>query len=43
MIVPFIDSKASRDQKSPLFTLLGLGVLAFLLINTYRVYLEYGW
>jgi len=42
-IVPFLDHKASKEEKSPLFTLLGLAVLAFLLINTYRVYLEYGW
>ena len=42
-VVPFLDRKASQEEKSPIFTLLGLGVLAFLLINTYRVYLEYGW
>ncbi len=41
--VPFLDRKASQEQKSPIFTFLGLAVLAFLLINTYRVYLEYGW
>ena len=42
-IVPFLDRRASQEQKSPIFTFLGLAVLAFLLINTYRVYLEYGW
>ena len=42
-VVPFLDRKASQEQKSPIFTLLGLGVLAFLLINTYRVFAEYGW
>ncbi len=41
--VPFLDRRASQEQKSPIFTFLGLAVLAFLLINTYRVYLEYGW
>lgn len=43
LLVPFFDRKASRDQKSPVFTIFGLLVLAFLLINTYRVYAEYGW
>ena len=42
-IVPFLDRRASQEQKSPIFTFLGLAVLAFLLINTDRVYLEYGW
>jgi cytochrome b6 len=41
--VPFIDRKASKEQRSPIFTVVGLLVLAFLLINTYRVYAEYGW
>ena len=43
LLVPFIDFKASREEKSPIFTMLGLVVLAFLLINTYRVLAEYGW
>uniref|UniRef100_Q3ATK7 Cytochrome b-c complex, cytochrome b subunit n=1 Tax=Chlorobium chlorochromatii (strain CaD3) TaxID=340177 RepID=Q3ATK7_CHLCH len=43
VLVPFIDSKASREERSPLFTMLGLLVLAFLVINSYRVFLEYGW
>lgn len=43
ILVPFIDRQASSEQKSPLFTIFGLLVLAFLLINTYRVYAEYGW
>jgi len=42
-LVPFLDSKASREEKSPIFTILGLVVMAFLLINTYRVFAEYGW
>ncbi|WP_294344447.1 cytochrome b N-terminal domain-containing protein [Prosthecochloris sp.] len=42
-LVPFMDKKAAREEKSPLFTFLGLIVLASLLIGTYRVYLEYGW
>ncbi|NTU50311.1 MAG: cytochrome B, partial [Desulfobulbaceae bacterium] len=41
-LVPFIDRKASHEEKSPLFTIFGLLVLAFLLIESYRVYLEYG-
>jgi cytochrome b6 len=43
MLVPFIDRQASKEEKSPAFTIFGLLVLAFLLINTFRVYLEYGW
>ena len=43
LLVPFFDRQASREQKSPIFTVFGLLVLAFLLINTYRVYAEYGW
>ena len=42
-LVPFIDTKAAKEERSPIFTILGLCVLAFLLINTYRVYAEYGW
>ncbi|TLU57455.1 MAG: cytochrome B [Chlorobium sp.] len=42
-LVPFIDTKASKEERSPIFTILGLLVLAFLLLNTYRVYAEYGW
>jgi len=41
--VPFLDRQASREEKSPKFTILGLVVLAFLLINTFRIYIEYGW
>ncbi|ASQ89934.1 cytochrome B [Prosthecochloris sp. GSB1] len=43
ILVPFIDTKASKEQKSPLFTIFGILVLAFMLVETYRVYLEYGW
>ncbi|ANT65610.1 MULTISPECIES: cytochrome b [Prosthecochloris] len=43
VLVPFIDKKASREERSPMFTIFGLVVLAFMLIETYRVYLEYGW
>jgi len=43
LLVPFIDFKASREEKSPIFTMLGLVVLAFLLVNTWRVFAEYGW
>jgi len=43
ILVPFLDRQASREQRSPIFTILGLLVIAFLLVNTYRVYAEYGW
>ena len=43
ILVPFIDKKASREERSPMFTIFGILVLAFMLIETYRVYLEYGW
>lgn len=43
LLVPFLDRKASQEKKSPMFTIFGLLVLAFLLVNTYRVYLQYGW
>ena len=43
LLVPFIDFKASKEEKSPIFTMLGLVVLAFLVINTWRVFAEYGW
>lgn len=41
MLVPFFDRQASKEQRSPIFTIIGLLVLAFLLVNTYRVYAEY--
>ncbi|RXK88649.1 cytochrome B [Chlorobaculum sp. 24CR] len=41
MLVPFIDRQASQEKKSPIFTVFGILVLAFLLVNTYRVYAEY--
>jgi len=41
LLVPFIDRQASQEKKSPIFTIFGILVLAFLLINTYRVYAEY--
>jgi len=41
LLVPFIDRQASEEKKSPIFTVFGILVLAFLLINTYRVYAEY--
>jgi cytochrome b6 len=41
LLVPFIDRQASEEKKSPIFTIFGILVLAFLLINTYRVYAEY--
>jgi cytochrome b6 len=43
LLVPFFDRQASNEKKSPAFTIFGLLVLAFLLVNTYRVYAEYGW
>ncbi|EAT59084.1 cytochrome b [Chlorobium ferrooxidans] len=41
-LVPFIDKRASREEKSPVFTIIGILYLAALLINTYRVFAEYG-
>ncbi len=41
--VPFLDRRASQEQKSPIFTIIGLLYLAGLVINTYRVFSEYGW
>ncbi|NTU92616.1 MAG: cytochrome B [Chlorobiaceae bacterium] len=41
IMVPFLDRQASKEQRSPIFTIIGLLVLAFLLVNTYRVYAEY--
>ncbi len=41
--VPFLDRQASSEKKSPVFTILGILVLAFMIINTYRVFAEYGW
>jgi len=41
LLVPFIDRQASQEKKSPIFTVFGILVLAFLLVNTYRVYAEY--
>ncbi len=43
LIIPFLDHRASREEKSPVFTIIGLLYLAALLINTYRVYAVYGW
>jgi cytochrome b6 len=40
-LVPFLDHRASREEKSPLFTIIGLLYLAGLLINTYRVFATY--
>ena len=41
--VPFLDRRASQEQKSPIFTIIGLLYLAGLVINTDRVFIEYGW
>ncbi len=41
--IPFLDHRASREEKSPIFTIIGLLYLAGLVINTYRVFIEYGW
>ena len=42
-MVPFLDRKASREEKSPIFTIIGLLYLAGLVINTWRVFATYGW
>ncbi|MEI7694496.1 MAG: cytochrome b N-terminal domain-containing protein [Chlorobium sp.] len=41
-LVPFIDKKASREEKSPFFTLLGLFLCLAFVIYTFRVFLLYG-
>ncbi|MEI8032796.1 MAG: cytochrome b N-terminal domain-containing protein [Chlorobiaceae bacterium] len=41
-LIPFLDHRASREEKSPVFTIIGLLYLAGLLINTYRVFAVYG-
>jgi cytochrome b6 len=43
LLVPFIDRQSTKEQKSTVFTVIGILVLAFILVNTYRVYAEYGW
>jgi len=40
--VPFIDRQSAREEKSPAFTIAGVLVLVFLIVESYRVYLEYG-
>jgi cytochrome b6 len=42
-MVPFLDKQASREEKSPVFTIIGLLYLAGLVINTWRVFNVYGW
>ncbi|WP_245527659.1 cytochrome b [Chloroherpeton thalassium] len=41
-LVPFIDRQSAREEKSPAFTIAGVLVLVFMLVESYRVYLEYG-
>lgn len=40
-LVPFIDRKASREEKSPAFTIFGVLTLGFILVQSFRVYYEY--
>jgi cytochrome b6 len=41
-LVPFIDKKASREERSPYFTMLGLFLCVAFLVYTFRVFLMYG-
>lgn len=41
-LVPFIDKKASREERSPYFTLFGLFLCVAFLVYTFRVFLMYG-
>ena len=41
-VVPFIDKRASREEKSPYFTLFGLFLCIAFLVYTFRVFLMYG-
>jgi cytochrome b6 len=41
VLVPFIDRRASREEKSPYFTLFGLFLFVAFIVYTYRVFLIY--
>ena len=41
VLVPFLDSKASREEKSPNFTMFGLFLFIAFLVYTFRVFLLY--
>ncbi len=41
-LVPFIDKKASREVRSPYFTMFGLFLCIAFLVYTFRVFLMYG-
>lgn len=38
--VPFLDRRAANEEKSPLFTFIGILYLAGLIVNTWRVFTE---
>ncbi len=40
--VPVLDKRASREQKSPVFTLIGVFILTYIVIMTYLAYLGAG-
>jgi cytochrome b6 len=40
-LVPFIDKKASREERSPAFTIFGILTLAFFLFESFLVYYNY--
>jgi cytochrome b6 len=40
-LVPFLDKKASREEKSPAFTIFGILTLAFFLFESFLVYYNY--
>lgn len=40
-LVPFLDKKASREERSPYFTMFGLFLCVTFIIYTFRVFLQY--
>ncbi|MDX2129561.1 MAG: cytochrome bc complex cytochrome b subunit [Chloroherpetonaceae bacterium] len=40
-LIPFIDRKASREEKSPAFTIFGVLTIAFFLVECFIVYYDY--
>jgi cytochrome b6 len=38
LLAPYLDRKASRDQRSPLFTWIGIAVLLYIIVFTVLTY-----
>ncbi|HCS49409.1 MAG TPA: cytochrome bc complex cytochrome b subunit, partial [Candidatus Aminicenantes bacterium] len=39
LLVPFLDRRAAREKKSPVFTIIGLAIVAYILVMTALTYL----